>query len=158
MVGSWLLVVIIGLIVLVGAGVATLIVVLVRRNPPRYELGPVAAPGSSERRADAARLVSELDEAAARADTALDFARLQLSGTAPDELAAAITEARASAVTLATTVATTAGAEVHGPAGTQAAGQLTTAWQRAEAAATRLRSAERRVQHEARRLDPPATH
>lgn len=158
MVGPGLLAVIVGIIVLVGTGVAALIIMLVRRNPPRDELGPVAAPGSSERRADAARLVSDLDEAAARAGTALDFARLQLSGTAPDELAAAITEARASAVALATTVATTAGAEAHGPAGTQAAGQLATAGQRAEAAATRLRSAERRVQHEFRRLDPPAAH
>lgn len=146
---------VIGVIVVLAAGVAVVVVLLVRRSTRPVERGPVAAPGQAERNASAGRLVHELDDAVARAGTSLHFARLQLSSTAPDELAAAVEEARASSAALAATLAATRDGAAHGPAGTEVAGRLTTALGRAEAARTRLTAAETRVVEETRLLDPP---
>lgn len=157
MLTSWsTLLSVIGVIVVLGAGVAVLTVLLVRRHGTGSQRpGPVAAPGQAERNATAGRLVHELDDAVARAGTSLHFARLQLSSAAPEELAAAVDEARASSAALATTLAATRDGAAHGPAGTEVAGRLTVALDRAEAARARLAAAEARVVGETRRLDPP---
>lgn len=134
--------------------VVVLVIVLVRRNGPAT--GPVAAPGQAERNAAAGRLVLELDDAAARAGTALEFARLQLTPSAPGELQAAIAEARASASALSATLAGTHGGPSQGPEGTAIAGRLSAEIRRAESAQARLAAAESRVREETRRLEPPA--
>lgn len=158
MLTSWsALLPVIGVIVVLAAGVTVVVLLLVRRSsqvPARRE--PVAAPGQAERNAAAGRLVHELDDAVARAGTSLHFARLQLSSTAPEELAAAVEEARASSAALAGTLATTRDGAAHGPAGTEVAGRLTTALGRAETARARLAAAEARVVEETRGLEPPA--
>ncbi len=155
MLTSWsVLLWVVGVIVVLGAGVTVVVVLLVRRTDSRP--GPVAAPGQPERNAAAGRLVHELDDAVARAGTSLHFARLQLSSTAPEELAAAVEAARASSASLAATLAATRDGAAHGPAGTEVAGRLTDALDRAEAARARLAAAETRVIDETRRLDPPA--
>lgn len=151
MMSSAVLATVIGAIVLLAAGVAVLVVVLVRRSD-RHRSGPVAAPGQPERNAAAGRLVSELDDAVARSGTSLEFARLQLTSTAPAELEAAVIEARASTAALAGTLAGTHDGQAHGPAGTEVAGRLTAALRRAEAAHAGLTAAEARVREETRRL------
>src|SRR5699024_1984866 len=93
---SAVLVAVIGVIVLLAAGVATVVILLVRRTD-RRSTSPVAAPGQPERNAAAGRLVAELDDAVARSGTSLHFARLQLGSSAPDELEEARVEAGTSA-------------------------------------------------------------
>ncbi|MBD8061964.1 hypothetical protein [Oceanitalea stevensii] len=158
MLTSWsALLPVIGVIVVLAAGVTVVVVLLVRRSSSQPgRLGPVAAPGQAERNAAAGRLVHELDDAVARAGTSLHFARLQLSSDAPEELAAAVEEARASSAALAATLAGTRDGAAHGPAGTEVAGRLTSALARAESAHSRIAAAEARVVEETRRLEPPA--
>lgn len=158
MLTSWsVLLAVVGVIVLLAAGVTVVIVLLVRRSDRQLGHGPVAAPGQPERNAAAGRLVTELDDATSRAGTTLEFARLQLSSTAPAELEAAIAEARASTAALAATLADTRGGQAHGPEGTEVAGRLTTALDRADAARARLTAAEARVHEQSRRLGPPSS-
>ncbi|WP_324650235.1 hypothetical protein [Georgenia sp. H159] len=157
MLTSWpVLLAVVSVIALLAAGVAVVVVLLVRRSDRRLGHGPVAAPGQPERNAAAGRLVAQLDDATTRAGTTVQFARLQLNSTAPVELEAAIAEARASTAALATTLADTRDGQAQGPAGTEVAGRLTAAIDRADAARERLLAAEARVQEETRRIGPPA--
>lgn len=161
MLTSWtVLLAVVGVIVLLGGGIAALTVLLVRRQghgPERRDA--VAAPGQAERNATAARLVAELDEAISTAATTLEFARLQLRSEAPAELEATLAQARAALTGLATVLAESRdGAAAHGPAGTAVAGHLTAAVDRAEFAQARLAAAHARVEQETRRLGPPPQH
>ncbi|WP_152189027.1 hypothetical protein [Georgenia satyanarayanai] len=154
MLTSWsALLPVIGVIVVLAAGVTVVVLLLVRRSNRRTaHRAPVAAPGQAERNASAGRLVHELDDGVARATTSLHFARLQLSSDAPEQLAAAVEEARASSAALAATLAVTRDGAGQGPAGTEVAGRLTTALGRAQAARERLTAAAARVDEETRGL------
>lgn len=160
MLTSWsVLIAVVGVIVLLGGGVAVLTVLLVRRSSgPSGPGEPVAAPGHAERNADAARLVAALDDAASRAAVTLEFARLQLRSDAPAELESTLAEARTAMTGLATVLAETRDGAAHGPEGTAVAGHLTAAIARAEYAHARLTAAQTRVERETREIDPPRAH
>lgn len=145
---------VVGLLLVLLAGVAVAFVVVGRGGARRGVRGPVAAPGMSANRAEAASLLLRLTEDEQHHATELEFARLQLPAEIVTDYAAAISEVSAAADALSRAVTETRDSQGRGPSGTRAAGVLATAVNRAEGAAHRLAVQEAAVIEARRRLGP----
>lgn len=144
-----------GLLLVLLAGVVVAFVLVGRSGPRRTATrGPVAAPGMSANRAEAASLLLRLTDDEQHHSTELEFARLQLPAEIVTDYAAAISEAAAAADALSRAVAETRDSQGRGPSGTRAAGVLATAVSQAKGAAQRLAIQEAVIAEARRRIDP----